>query len=318
MARKWSKIRPVGPSSARSLSYMEGFMAHTVVISVDNIAKYWCEIMGGQTIRQDDFPNIAPLAPLTWYEYKIPKAMMQEEMHDTSIGFLASQLGITSMGFLMSAVDIPQEKNQKHELVHANIHEVGMRCGDDVKWLLDIEWFIELHDGVRGPIGGWSLVINPDGSPAVDLNLGEPGLGCAPYDVSHMTEEEVDSLNSHFMKFVGPVLMAISFAHCVNVEKIMVEPPSKVVKKSMKRYDVAPTTFYTLYIKHIQEMLRRAGSERGVDGMKQALHFCRGHFKQYTEEAPLFGKHTGLWHWGGQYRGNRNAGKVEKDYKIGV
>lgn len=47
---------------------------------------------------------------------------------------------------------------------------------------------------------------------------------------------------------------------------------------------------------------------------KVSLHLCRGHFKVYTEESPLFGKIVGRFWWQSQIRGNENQGTVFKDY----
>ena len=47
-----------------------------------------------------------------------------------------------------------------------------------------------------------------------------------------------------------------------------------------------------------------------------AVHRVRGHFKTFTAEAPLMGKHTGTYWWGWQVRGNKDAGMVVSDYKV--
>jgi hypothetical protein len=47
-----------------------------------------------------------------------------------------------------------------------------------------------------------------------------------------------------------------------------------------------------------------------------ALNMCRGHFKTYVSEGPLFGKYTGTY-WRDQFmRGDSRSGVVLKDYKI--
>jgi hypothetical protein len=53
-----------------------------------------------------------------------------------------------------------------------------------------------------------------------------------------------------------------------------------------------------------------------TNGLRSALHICRGHFKSYTEDAPLFGKHTGTYWWADRVRGDRSRGRVEKDYAV--
>lgn len=46
------------------------------------------------------------------------------------------------------------------------------------------------------------------------------------------------------------------------------------------------------------------------------IHFCRGHFKEYTADAPLFGRITGLWWWQPHVRGRNRDGIVMKDYEV--
>jgi hypothetical protein len=46
------------------------------------------------------------------------------------------------------------------------------------------------------------------------------------------------------------------------------------------------------------------------------LHLVRGHFKHYSDEAPLFGKYTGWWWWTPQLRGSVHHGIVDKNYRI--
>ena len=49
---------------------------------------------------------------------------------------------------------------------------------------------------------------------------------------------------------------------------------------------------------------------------EQPLHKVRGHFKTYTAEAPLLGRHTGTYWWGHQVRGSREHGEVVSDYRL--
>lgn len=45
-------------------------------------------------------------------------------------------------------------------------------------------------------------------------------------------------------------------------------------------------------------------------------HLARGHFKTFTDEAPLLGKHVGTYWWGWQVRGQEANGVIEKTYKL--
>ena len=45
-------------------------------------------------------------------------------------------------------------------------------------------------------------------------------------------------------------------------------------------------------------------------------HLCRGHFKAYTLERPLFGRYSGRFWWSPHVRGNEAQGVVLKDYEL--
>lgn len=45
-------------------------------------------------------------------------------------------------------------------------------------------------------------------------------------------------------------------------------------------------------------------------------HLARGHFKTFTEDAPLLGKHVGTYWWGRQLRGQEGRGVIEKTYTL--
>jgi hypothetical protein len=51
-------------------------------------------------------------------------------------------------------------------------------------------------------------------------------------------------------------------------------------------------------------------------GALMAQHQQRGHFKTFTEDAPLFGTKTGTFWWAPHVRGNASAGKVVKGFEI--
>jgi hypothetical protein len=53
-------------------------------------------------------------------------------------------------------------------------------------------------------------------------------------------------------------------------------------------------------------------------GLRHALHICRGHFKTYTADAPLFGTVTGTYWWADQVHGSADLGVVDKDYRLRI
>jgi len=69
-------------------------------------------------------------------------------------------------------------------------------------------------------------------------------------------------------------------------------------------------------------ILPGGGSERVGTGPSShhrasAVHRVRGHFKTYTADAPLMGRHVGTYWWGWNIRGSIESGVVESDYTLG-
>jgi len=65
----------------------------------------------------------------------------------------------------------------------------------------------------------------------------------------------------------------------------------------------------------MRQVIKRDGSDSSGD-LLRALYICRGHFKKYDENHPLFGKITGTFWWSAHVRGNAAFGFVEKEYAV--
>src|SRR5205823_1725124 len=89
----------------------------------------------------------------------------------------------------------------------------------------------------------------------------------------------------------------------------------KLSRKHARLRGAPLTSYYVLDIKPMRRILDTEG-EATTKGLAHALHICRGHFKNYTEDAPLFGKRVGTYWWGAQVRGKAEEGVVEKDYRV--
>lgn len=99
---------------------------------------------------------------------------------------------------------------------------------------------------------------------------------------------------------------------CKNIETIDNPPPDKLNKKRIKSGKQPIFTYKTLVIKPTGK--QQASIPRHL--WENRIHLCRGHFKTYTEDAPLFGKFTGRYWWQPSVRGRNKDGVVMKDYKV--
>jgi hypothetical protein len=109
-------------------------------------------------------------------------------------------------------------------------------------------------------------------------------------------------------------LMALSLINCRNVKTA--EKRSIKVRRSgaQKRRGEKPFT-----IRYNTILLPGGGSEYDAKSgthRATALHRVRGHFKTFTAERPLMGKHVGTYWWGWQLRGDPKRGIVISDYQI--
>ena len=107
-------------------------------------------------------------------------------------------------------------------------------------------------------------------------------------------------------------LKAFAFAHCKNVDMIDADEHGPGAKWCRRQH--APDVVYKRL--RIPGTVRRRTATGEHSGVELRSHICRGHFKTYTAEAPLFGKYVGkFWH-PCHVRGNPKIGEVEKDYVL--
>ena len=83
----------------------------------------------------------------------------------------------------------------------------------------------------------------------------------------------------------------------------------------MKNGKMPHTDYYTIGVKNPSEYSKRENRKIENPGITR-LHLCRGHFKTYTEENPLFGRIVGRIWWQPHIRGNKDQGLILKDYHV--
>lgn len=137
---------------------------------------------------------------------------------------------------------------------------------------------------------------------ATDLTTNEPAEG----DMIHVA-----------MDMLAPLSLALTFMHCKGVELVDNVPPAPLQKKHLKKHrDARPlVTYKTILIQPATRVLKEEG-QIDQQGMAKALHICRGHFKHFTEDRPLFGKLSGMFWWPSHIRGSENAGLAIRDYRV--
>lgn len=160
------------------------------------------------------------------------------------------------------------------------------------------------------------IAFNSDGSNRA-VNLAEAPEVKMMRAMKHQAfakKTEVDDLVS-LIDLVWDGLLALGFVNCKNVK---VETRSATVGRKRRRSgrrNVATLEYRTIVLPGRES----GGSEpTGEHAGTMPHHKVRGHFKTYTEDAPLMGKFTGTYWWGWQVRGKKGNGIVVADYEVGA
>jgi len=106
---------------------------------------------------------------------------------------------------------------------------------------------------------------------------------------------------------------SIRLLNCKNIMTEKIEAPGALNKK---RRGSGKQELFDYYVLNVTVPSNKQGYREKVEPLSHnRLHLCRGHFKKYTTEHPLFGKFTGLYWWQPHVRGQK-IGIVLKDYII--
>lgn len=134
-------------------------------------------------------------------------------------------------------------------------------------------------------------------------------------DMTTAMRSDVDPFIALDVNSFRRALLALAFCHCKNVVRRDVTDSLAPPAKWLRRQKVPEIRYHVLDINPMKEVLRTEGGIES-NGLKKALHICRGHFVTYTEERPLFGKVTGTFWKPSHVRGNAERGIVDKDYRL--
>lgn len=175
--------------------------------------------------------------------------------------------------------------------------------------VLGTELFMSDGDGFLGPYLGMFL-LDASGVPTRPPQFVFGNLSSVP---DHAREALITLCDVSLF----PIALALSFMHCKNARMVEQPIPPKLAKARARRGDPIPLLgHHTLEIEPMKRVLAEQG-RAGEVGLQQALHICRGHFKDYRESG-LFGHYKGLFWWDAHVRGSVERGVVAKDYVVGA
>jgi hypothetical protein len=259
------------------------------IIKADNVARY---LFSGTDQDEwdifEDFPNVAPVFENMFIEYNFPLDVL---LKDRTI-HMPEELGGTKIGVFIGVKE----------------NEPGP---DDIRWCLNcFVWMKQSWMGgeIQLSPAYFFIMVDKYGKP-VSVRDGK-----VKYCIDkNYTREQADVIYHRTIGHLWVPLLTLSFMHCKNVSVVSNAPhrsPSGRNRHSPR------VTFKTLEIEPMKKVLQAEG-QSDTEGLKRALHICRGHFKDYRERG-LFGKFKDIYWWDSQVRGNISQGIVDKDYSVNL
>jgi hypothetical protein len=196
--------------------------------------------------------------------------------------------------------------------------EPGEIEAEAVKWIVEMALVYDDRGSLRTYPAIWLFYLDNDG------RLFRDAAGNILYETATLVGPELagtvdgnerwEALKESVMTLVLPFFYTFAFCHCRTVD-VQQREVSRQVRRQAERKGLPLLDYRVLEIEPMKKALKSEGGIEEV-GPTKALHICRGHFKTYTEDAPLFGQHIGTWWWEGSIRGSLSRGNVDKDYSV--
>lgn len=287
------------------------------VLDVSNVAHFYFEVSEKIKWSMVDFPTLAPPFETFFMEFNGPRKLNLSGKFKEAPPYVRQ----TEMGCLFlveDALHLPQDTaTERLRMRDTMVNRFGLR------WTYTCVPFLRSNGRIAEPVASWGFLVKADGSVIVredgeaEFNTAiDKEMAARVAAHNGLTLTEVAETYRDLSCFVlDPCLLAISLMHCKNVTLEPHEPPPAVDKAHQRRQGRPLVRYHTLMIEPMKRVLRSEGQMEKT-GLKNALHICRAHFKDFREGGGLFGRHKGLYFWASQVRGSLEAGVVDKDYAV--
>ncbi len=128
-------------------------------------------------------------------------------------------------------------------------------------------------------------------------------------------DDENGKIESTWLNVVARlVYRTIVLLTCKNIQVEKILAPTSLNKK---RRNAGKQELFDYHVLNVfVPSARREHHEHTEPLSHNRVHLCRGHFKEYTAEHPLFGRLTGLYWWQPHVRGKNRDGIVMKEYNV--
>jgi len=270
-------------------------LRRATVIAADNVADYVFARQQADLRSTVALPNVAPPLREMFVEFRVPK--------------------IGAVGWLLHGTD----QWDPNQLAAQRIARTAPANPADARWYIRGYLFYEVYPA-RAQM--WAeLFVNPDGT-ICPIKTGPNTVQeylIQPTEGSVYADEHAKDPFGRWL--LGPsvilhvALWTLCFMHTKNVQIEDQEPPPKLSRRHQKKYGTPLCTFKTLKIQPMKGR-RDAAEAQGGEHSPPSLHIRRGHFKTFTDAAPLFGRVVGTYWWEQALVGKAERGIVAKDYRV--
>jgi hypothetical protein len=312
-----------GPTDVRSAE-MHGRhvldLRRAVRFEITNVAEYvrqWVvgRLEDGLTADDEDYLNgvivAAPSYPTMWFEYSKQGIASVTKTKDAIKILVDFEKGGSNSKRGCLVKTLPCDKTDD---TTSNAAKIRRWCeaekiplDDDSKWILFVtDWWRVGKEILLGPNYKMQYVIQSDGKVYwhrfLHWSRGE-----------ELSEDKSGELRGEML----PIFFAMTFMNCRNVVHEDVTPPEKFAKAHRKKHGSPMHAYRVLKVNVFDEVVKVDPKHRSTAGEPlSALHICRGHFRIYSEEKPLFGKYSGPVWVPAHFRGSESAGTVTTDFEL--
>jgi hypothetical protein len=288
------------------------------------LRKHYSQIIptgGTETVEQDpEMLVCAPMFPEMWMEFEAPvmqgvpapdnpsRVVMQHYRNKVA----------SRIGWLLWSDDLTDPRCAER---WADMIENGT-VPSGTRWLIIATMWQHYRRNPRtgkkvnytvGPCFQVQLFVAADGT-LLKRQLA-PYFNRTDWDLDDFSKPDGTDYADAFSKVI-PVQFALTFMNCRNVRHEVVTPEPKVARLHRKRTGNELVEYRHLVIDTGKESVVRNGGGGGGHDASRRLHICRGHFRVYTAEKPLFGHYVGPIWVNAHTRGTDEVGIVEKDYTV--
>lgn len=270
-------------------------LSQAVLYRISNVSKYMSEhhILYAEVLEK--FPIFTPPHLITWTEF------VDGDNPDYEIGYLCVRQEIEEVRAMLpdeiKFIDARWQVNFFHfHRKRKESEEIPLFDGKGIEVyyaLLKADGTLAQHNGKQVVMGGFSE--------AFERMLAEAGN---PLPENQASED---------LEYLATPLFGFCLMHCKNTVIEDVEPFNGE-KKKRNRHNQPRVKYKVLKIKPMGASHRGGGQYTG--GSTPSMHIRRGHFKTFTDDAPLFGKWTGLYWWESAVIAKGSKTKVVKEYEV--